>query len=144
MSLPDTFPNLNSAHLNPWHVVLLHFFHLDLHAGVELVLKLKALHVVHISITIEKVPLQRRTGPLLRISSSLCLFFVISVTVVPKTKKGMPELRVNKVLHVVHIATAIEKGTAALPHGTTLVQLEQHLPLLIPVPKTKQGMPEFR
>lgn len=55
---------LQELHLNPWHVVLLHFLHLLLHLCIELVLKAQALHVVHIAVAVEQVPLQGCSGSL--------------------------------------------------------------------------------
>ena len=40
---------LEELDLDPGHVMLLHFFHLLADRGVELVLKFKRLHVVHVS-----------------------------------------------------------------------------------------------
>lgn len=37
--------------------MLLHLFHLLLHLSVELVLKAQALHVVHVAVAVEQVPL---------------------------------------------------------------------------------------
>lgn len=49
---------LQKLHLNPGHVVLLHLFHLLLDLSIELVLKAQALHVVHVAVAVEQVPLQ--------------------------------------------------------------------------------------
>lgn len=55
---------LQELDLDPRHVVLLHLLHLLLHLGVELVLEAQALHVVHVTVAVEEVPLQGRSGPL--------------------------------------------------------------------------------
>lgn len=49
---------LQKLHLNPGHVVLLHLLHLLLDLSIELVLKAQALHVVHVAVAVEQVPLQ--------------------------------------------------------------------------------------
>lgn len=49
---------LQELHLDPGHVVLLHLLHLLLHLSVQLMLKAQTLHVVHVAITVEQVPLQ--------------------------------------------------------------------------------------
>lgn len=55
---------LQELHLDPGHVVLLHLLHLLLHLGVQLVLKAQALHVVHVAVAVEQVPLQGSSGTL--------------------------------------------------------------------------------
>lgn len=55
---------LQELHLDPRHVVLLHLLHLLLDLGVELVLEAQALHVVHVAVAVEQVPLQGCPGAL--------------------------------------------------------------------------------
>lgn len=55
---------LQKLHLNPGHVVLLHLLHLLLDLSIELVLKAQALHVVHVAVAVEQVPLQGGPGTL--------------------------------------------------------------------------------
>ena len=55
---------LQELHLNPGHVVLLHLIHLLLDLSIELVLKAQALHVVHVAVAVEQVPLQGCPGAL--------------------------------------------------------------------------------
>lgn len=55
---------LQKLNLNPGHVVLLHLLHLLLNLSIELVLKAKALHVVHVAVAVEQVPLQGGPGAL--------------------------------------------------------------------------------
>lgn len=55
---------LQKLHLNPGHVVLLHFLHLLLDLSIELVLKAQTLHVVHVTVAVEQVPLQGCPGAL--------------------------------------------------------------------------------
>ena len=55
---------LQELHLDPGHVVLLHLLHLLLHLSVELVLKAQTLHVVHVAVAVEQVPLQGCPGSL--------------------------------------------------------------------------------
>lgn len=55
---------LQELDLNPWHVVLLHLFHFLLDLGIEFVLKAQALHMVHVTIAVEEVPLQGCSGSL--------------------------------------------------------------------------------
>ncbi len=55
---------LQELHLDPWHVVLLHLLHLLFNLGVQLVLEAQALHVVHVAVAVEQVPLQSRSGTL--------------------------------------------------------------------------------
>lgn len=43
------------SYLDPRHVVLLHFLHLQLHRRVELVLELQRLHVIHVAIVVVQV-----------------------------------------------------------------------------------------
>lgn len=50
---------LEELHLDPGHVVLLHLLHLLLDLGIQLVLEPQALHVVHVAVAVEQVPLQR-------------------------------------------------------------------------------------
>lgn len=55
---------LQELDLDPGHVVLLHLLHLLLDLGVQLVLKAQTLHVVHVAVAVEEVPLQGRSGSL--------------------------------------------------------------------------------
>lgn len=55
---------LQKLHLDPGHVVLLHLLHLLLYLSVELVLKAQTLHVVHVAVAVEQVPLQGCPGAL--------------------------------------------------------------------------------
>lgn len=55
---------LQELHLNPGHVVLLHLLHFLLHLSIEFVLKAQTLHVIHIAIAVEQVPLQGCSGSL--------------------------------------------------------------------------------
>lgn len=57
---------LQKLHLDPRHVVLLHLLHLLLDLSVELVLEAQALHVVHVAVAVEQVPLQGSPGALQR------------------------------------------------------------------------------
>jgi len=64
---------LQKLHLNPGHVVLLHLLHFLLDLSIELVLKAQALHVVHVAVAVEQVPLQGGSGALHRHSMELIL-----------------------------------------------------------------------
>ena len=55
---------LQELHLNPGHVVLLHLLHLLFNLSIELVLKAQTLHVVHVAVAVEQVPLQGCPGAL--------------------------------------------------------------------------------
>ena len=55
---------LQELHLDPGHVVMLHLLHLGLDPGVQLVLEAQRLHVVHVTVAVEQVPLQGCPGPL--------------------------------------------------------------------------------
>lgn len=55
---------LQELHFNPRHVVLLHLLHLLLNLSIELVLKAQTLHVVHVAVAVEQVPLQGCPGAL--------------------------------------------------------------------------------
>lgn len=52
MALP-----LIKNYLYPRHIVLLHFFHLLLDGGIQLVLQTQRLTVVYVSIVVEKITL---------------------------------------------------------------------------------------
>jgi hypothetical protein len=54
----DVHSLFQELYFNPGHVVLLHLLHFLLDRGIQLVLKLERLHVVHVAVAIEKVALQ--------------------------------------------------------------------------------------
>lgn len=86
----DVYRLLQELHLNPAHVVLLHFLHLLLDGGVELGLEAQRLHVVHVAVAVEQVALQRRPRPLLSVASCLRFVFIVPVTVVPAATVRFP------------------------------------------------------
>lgn len=81
---------LEELHLDPGHVVVLHLFHLRLDQLVQFVLKLEALHVVHVPVAIKQVPLQRRSRLLLSVSGRLCFVLVVSIATVPRRAVWFP------------------------------------------------------
>jgi len=70
-------------YLNPWHIMLLHFFHLLLNRCIQFMFKFKGLHVIHISITVEQISLKSSPWSFLCISGCLGFLFIISITVIP-------------------------------------------------------------
>ena len=76
-------PSLRSTDLDPTHVVLLHLLHLLLDRGVQLVLELERLHVVHVAVTVEEVAVKDGARLLLGVSRRLGLVLVVPVTAVP-------------------------------------------------------------
>lgn len=64
---------LEELHFNPGHVVLLHLLHLLLNLSVELVLEAQTLHVVHVAVAVEQVPLQGCPGSLCTQNRTLTL-----------------------------------------------------------------------
>lgn len=81
---------LQELHLDPAHVVLLHLLHLVLDGRVQLVLKLQALHVVHVPVAIEEISLEGGTRFLLGVSRRLRFVLVVAITVVPRAAVGLP------------------------------------------------------
>lgn len=79
--------------------MLLHFFHFDFNTRVKLVFKFKALHMIHVSIAIEKISLQRGPGPLLCIPGSPRFLLIITITIVPKEEEITEPLRLSKAYH---------------------------------------------
>ena len=69
---------LQKLYFDPRHVVLLHLIHLLLHHGVQLVLELQWLQVIHVPIAIKKVTRQGCSGLLLAFAGIFGFIFVIS------------------------------------------------------------------
>lgn len=70
-------------YLNPWHIMLLHFFHLLLNRCIQFVFKFKRLHVIHVPITVEQISLKCSPWSFLCISCCLGFLFIIPITVIP-------------------------------------------------------------
>jgi len=81
---------LEELHLNPGHVVLLHFLHLVLHHGVQLAFELERLEMIHVPVAIEEIPLQGAPTLLLVIPVDPGLVLVIPVTIVPGACVWLP------------------------------------------------------
>ena len=96
-------PSLRSTDLDPTHVVLLHLLHLLLDRGVQLVLELERLHVVHVAVTVEEVAVKDGARLLLGVSRRLGLVLVVPVTAVPVGTRGADGLIVP--------VTAVPVGT---------------------------------
>ena len=63
--------------------MLLHLLHLVLDGGVQLVLELERLHVVHVAVAVEEVAVEDGARLLLGVPRCLGLVLVIPVTAVP-------------------------------------------------------------
>lgn len=63
--------------------MLLHLLHLLLDGGIQLVLKLEGLHVVHVAVAVEEVALQSSPGLLLGIPCLFCFILIVAVTGIP-------------------------------------------------------------
>ena len=70
--------------LDPAHVVLLHLLHFLLDGGVELVLELERLRVVHVAVAVEEVTVEHGARLLLSVTRRARLVLVIPVTAVPE------------------------------------------------------------
>ena len=67
-------------HLDPAHVVLLHLLHFVLDGGVQFVFEFERLHVVHVTVAVEEVSLERRSRFFLRITGGSRFFFIVPTT----------------------------------------------------------------
>ena len=73
--------------------MLLHLLHLVLDGGVQLVLELERLHVVHVAVAVEEVAVEDGARLLLGVPRCLGLVLVIPVTAVPAGRPQMGGVR---------------------------------------------------
>lgn len=78
--------------------MLLHLLHLFLDRGIQLVLKLEGLHVVHVAVAVEEVALQGCSRLFLGVPGLLGLVLVITVTSIPVKCVVLASVKVHSYL----------------------------------------------
>lgn len=102
-------------YLYPTHVVLLHLLHFVFYGGVQFVLELERLHVIHVSIAVEQVPLQGRSRLFLCVTGRFGLVLIVTVAVVPRAAVRLPRTKAHptEVRFAVLIFTNLQKSCTA-------------------------------